>query len=527
MIKIGIKIPRPFNLQPSTFNLQPLPVNATLLPLLLFGWWESVNAVRAPKPPQEPPPPPPPLAYEFRIDGDRITIRANDTPLQQVLADFVRAGVKVKVDPAIDARVSGYEKDLPVDKALEKLLGPFGYVIFYTVVPGPLGNIERLDEVHVFRREGPRQLEEFMPEDNFRITRGPLPDSPEFVADELLIALKPGTSIDQFRTLLAQIGASVIDSVPELGIYRLRLPPGTNILALVDALKNQSIVSRVEPNYAYRLPPGAEGAAAANRSTAAGAASAAEGAPRVAVLDSGLRAVSSLDGLVAGAYDAIRPEREVSDTAGHGTQMALIASGAIPPYGASGSASGVPVLAIRAFDDNGITSNFTLMRAIEYAAAQGAKVVNLSWGSTTPSSFMETAVQKAIAGGMVVVASAGNEPTGQPVYPAAYGGVLSVSALEADGAAWSSSNFGGTVDLAAPGTATLPVGYSGPPGGYAGTSIAAAYVSHAVALYMTEHPTATAADARRAVMGSLSAISDTRYGQGALDAAALERLLTR
>lgn len=500
-------------------------MNSTLLPLLLFGWWESVNAVRAPKPSQEPPPREPPPAYEFRIDGDRITIRANDTPLQQVLADFVRAGVKVKVDPAIDARVSGYEKDLPVDRALEKLLGSFGYVTFWTVIPGPLGNIERLDEVHVFRRDGPRQLEEFMPEDNFRVTRGPLPDSPEFVADEILIGLKPGTTIDQFRALLAQIGASVVDSVPELGIYRLRLPPGTNILALVDALKNQSIVSRVEPNYAYRLPPGQEGVATANRSAASGATSAVEGAPRVAVLDSGLRALSSLDGLVAGAYDAIRPERAVGDTAGHGTQMALIASGAIPPYGANGSASGVPVLAIRAFDDNGITSNFTLMRAIEYASAQGASVVNLSWGSTTPSSFLETAVQKAMTDGMVVVASAGNEPTGQPVYPAAYRGVISVSALDASGASWSSSNFGSTVDVAAPGAATLPVGYSGPPGGYAGTSIAAAYVSHSIALYMAQHPTASADDAHRAVMGSLSAIPDPRYGQGALDAAALERLL--
>ncbi len=505
----------------------------TLLTLALLGWFDRLREVR-PERPEKPvqqqvvvPAPVPRPSYELRIDGDRMTLRADETPLKDILAGLVRAGVKVQFDPAIESRISGLAEDEPVDEVLEKILQPYGYVITWSVIPGPLGNIERLDEVQVFRREGPRALEPFMPEENFRVTRGSSPDGPEFIADEILIAFKPGTSIDQFRVLLAQIGGSVIDSAPGLGIYRIRLPANTNIPALVAALENNGIVSRVEPNYAYRRKPEITVASPPDAPSSQGARLAQEGVPKVAVLDSGLLPLSALEGLVAGTYDAILPSRLIDDRKGHGTQMALIASGAVPPGGTEGDTTGVPVLAIRAFDDNGYTSNFTLMRAMDYAAEQGARVINLSWGSDVSSSFLNTAVQEAQERGMVVVAAAGNEPTGAPVYPAAYSGVISVSALRSDGEPWEQSNFGGSVDLAAPGTAMLPVGFEGTAGSYAGTSIATAYVSRNLALYLAAHPESTVAEAKRALLAAVTPLSsaDARYGQGSLDAEALERLL--
>lgn len=472
-------------------------------------------------------PAPAPTGLVVRIDGDTLTLRARNAPLQDVLAAFVQAGVTVKADPDLDARVTGSVKDMDLSQALDELLGPFGYALIFDVIPGPLGNLERLEEIQVFRREGPRRIEPFMPETNFRITRGPSAGSPEFVADEILIAFKPGTDIDAFRRLIAQIGGTVIDSAPDLGIYRIRLPLNTNVLALVELLKNNPIVSRVEPNYAYRLPGQAPGLAAAIGDAPPVAAAAKPGVPPVAVFDSGLRAVPGLDGLVAGTYDAIRPDRSIEDRAGHGTQMALIASGAIAPYGSAGSPDGVPVIAVRTFDDNGYTSNFTLMRAIDYAADQGAKVLNMSWGSDTASSFLESAMQSAQSRGLVVVASAGNEPTGQPVYPAAYPGVISVSALNSDGTPWDQSNHGASVTIAAPGTASFPVGHEGPPGGYAGTSIASAYVARNLALYLGENPSATTTQAKQALLRSASPAPSTavRYGSGTLDAAAVNRLL--
>jgi len=130
---------------------------------------------------------------------------------------------------------------------------------------------------------------------------------------------------------------------------------------------------------------------------------------------------------------------------------------------------------------------------------------------------------------MIVVASAGNEPTGKPVYPAAYPGVIAVSAVSPNGTVWDKSNHGDFVDLAAPGYATFPVGYQGPPGSYAGTSISSAYVSRSLGLYFAKNPTATSAQAIAALNSSLTDAGDKGkdpfYGGGVLDSTAVGRLL--
>ena len=79
--------------------------------------------------------------------------------------------------------------------------------------------------------------------------------------------------------------------------------------------------------------------------------------------------------------------------------------------------------------------------------------------------------------GLFIVASAGNEPTGKPIYPAAYSSVIGIGALRPDGKKWGKSNYGDFVEFEAPGFAKLPVGYKGEPGIYAGTSISAAFVA--------------------------------------------------
>jgi subtilisin family serine protease len=221
--------------------------------------------------------------------------------------------------------------------------------------------------------------------------------------------------------------------------------------------------------------------------------------------------------------DALDPKRTLGDTAGHGTQMALVAAGSVQPRGAPDSDEGVPLIAVRAFDERGLTTDFSLMRGITHALNEGARVINLSWGSETDSGFIANAVAFAQFQGAVVVAAAGNEPTGRKLYPAAYDGVVAVAALDGQGQPWKNSNHGDFVDVAAPGSATMPLGYQGPPGAYAGTSIASAYVAREIALYLNRHPKANAREAITAVQAALSA-SFKGYGQGTLDAAAVMRL---
>jgi hypothetical protein len=89
-----------------------------------------------------------------------------------------------------------------------------------------------------------------------------------------------------------------------------------------------------------------------------------------------------------------------------------------------------------------------------------------------------------------LVAAAGNAPTGNPVYPAAYDHVIGVGALNADGDTWEQSNYGDFVAVLAPGMADLPVGYQGDPGVYAGTSIATAYTARRIAAILSQTPDA-------------------------------------
>ena len=74
-------------------------------------------------------------------------------------------------------------------------------------------------------------------------------------------------------------------------------------------------------------------------------------------------------------------------------------------------------------------------------------------------------------------------------------------------------------------TATLPVGYHGPAGTYAGTSISSAAVANALAQYLNRHPTASTTAALAALAKALSPAPAGGYGTGLLDAAALQRFL--
>ena len=472
-------------------------------------------------------------AFQFRLQGDRLSLKADHTPMNDILLAFARSGVKVQVDPGLDATVTGRLTNEDVEKALGTLLESYGYVLLWDVIDGPLGPFPKLAEIRVFQ---PGQEEKVRPlagvSDNLEVITGPSGRGPAFVKDEILIGVKEGTRLDDFKLLLDQIGGVLINGIPELGIYQVRLPPGTNIPDLVAQLSRNPMMAVVEPNYVTRVPaPQAVGSSVATASAGAASLDApAKGAASVAILDSGLLASAGLDDVVVGRYDALNPDRDLGDAVGHGTQMAMIAAGAVQPDGEKGESGAVPVVAIRAFDDNGNASYFSLMRSIDYAVQQKAKVINLSWGSDTDSEFLKSAIGYAQKKGLIVVAAAGNDPTGKAVYPAAYPGVVAVSALDGENAVWEKSNYGDFVALAAPGTANFSVGNKGPAGAYAGTSIASAYTARALALYLTQHPKATRQEALAALKQSLTdrgtAGKDNYYGYGALDAAAMARLLT-
>lgn len=145
----------------------------------------------------------------------------------------------------------------------------------------------------------------------------------------------------------------------------------------------------------------------------------------------------------------------------HGTHVAgTIGASSNDARGVSGVTWATQIMHVRALGIGGGTS-FDVANAILYAARltnssnrlpdRRADIINLSLGGGAYSQTLADACAAARSAGVLVVASAGNNNTSTPSYPAAYPGVISVMAVDAASQRAPYSNYGSTVDLAAPG----------------------------------------------------------------------------
>lgn len=435
-------------------------------------------------------------ALEVNLSGQSLTLDVRGAPLQHILRQLARQGIHVQIDPDVNPRITASFKNKEVTRALKSILHPLDYALIWESGGAHTGI--RLSEIQIFRA-GEKSRIRTLPGNQLTILKHPENGS-FYVKDEVLIKPGQGMSTTDFEILIRRFGGVILEKDEVFGIYRVLLPENTDVIKWVKQIKENHDLSEAEPNYAYPalLPYRViDGDKWKTRDTDRRLLSA--GSVPIAIFDSGLLPGYGMDELVTAYFDAVNPGYPVSDQSGHGTQMAMIASGAITPSGASAEASEAssPIISVKAFDDNGFTTHASLMRSINFALDHGAKVLSLSWGTSTQSRFLEDAMTYARSRGLFVLASAGNEPSGNKIYPAAYDSVIGVGALQPDGTAWDQSNFGEFVEISAPGFASFPVGHNGEPGTYAGTSISTAYAAKALSAFLTEHPSATDQQARQ------------------------------
>ncbi|MEW5735804.1 MAG: S8 family serine peptidase, partial [Thermodesulfobacteriota bacterium] len=433
--------------------------------------------------------------------ADRLSLCAKNTPLSEVLAALARRGISVRQAPSVNPTVSVCVSDLPIAEAVERILKGTNYVLTWTRPEKSPGIPPRLAEIQVFPPGAPDRALPLSNSSRFSVVT--LKSGAKAVKDEILMRFPKGMTEQAINELLKKISGSIVSYDEKTGIARISLPPDSDIEAAV-AAANQAGKAKAEPNYAYPVDrstylPGQKLFTDPNAPPVPKS-----GHVPVAILDTGMdAAAANMEGLVVGSLDALDPDQPLSDNLGHGTQMALVASGKIRPEGAKEStAFENPVVAVRAFDDQGITTSYTLIRAVDYAVENGARVINCSWGTSTDAAFIRDSLEYAHSQGVVLVAAAGNEPTGEAVYPAAYPFVVGVGARNPLGITWDKSNYGSSVAVIAPGFADLPVGYEGPAGTYAGTSIASAFVAGVVADTLSQNPDATPEEIMNAVADS-------------------------
>jgi subtilisin family serine protease len=212
----------------------------------------------------------------------------------------------------------------------------------------------------------------------------------------------------------------------------------------------------------------------------------------------------------------------------HGTAIAALLVGR-GGSSAPGLLPGAHVLAVDAFYRDGGTADrtdvTTLVMALEALAERNVRVVNMSL-SGPPNEVLRRAITSAQEQGMVIVAAAGNNGAGaEPSYPAAYPGVIAVTAVDRKLDIYQRATQGEYIDLAAPG---VDVWVAAPGGGgstKSGTSYAVPFISAAAAILRASNSTLDAAGLQAKLESATLDLGkpgrDKTYGYGLLQAANL------
>jgi thermitase len=342
-----------------------------------------------------------------------------------------------------------------------------------------------------------------------------------------------GLAADADASALAgRHGLTVVRELPSMGQALLRLPAEADLQSTLAALSAERGVRYAEPDYAARVAltpndpflPLMQGRrnAALERAwdLTTGAANMV-----VAVLDTGADPTHpDLQNRLVPGFDFVNNTATTSDDNGHGTAMAgIIAAEGMNNEGVVGVAFNSRVMPIKVADAQGVASISDVAAGIDYAIANGARVINLSMGARIGTQALRDAVNRALQAGVVVVASAGNDPVHHEMYPAAYDGVVSCTALGENGELGFEAVVATGVEAGSPAEDLITTLPGGVYGFVSGSSAAAAYASGVAALVASRAPNLSGADIARILRVArdpIAALSnlDTLFRFGRLNA---------
>ena len=372
----------------------------------------------------------------------------------------------------------------------------------------------------------------------FAAGKGPVPG-------RAILTIQKGAKVD---SLVAGTSATVIDSVAGENTYLLSFPDSVSLETIIEQLDQSTDVLSVQAENAFELPETfqiSQGFPDQNSPVYVKDESPIEYYDQasaydiglelattistgentlVAVIDNGIDASHPLfaDRVSPDGYDFVQGDSDPAEVEGihygHGTFVSGLVVLTAPDC---------MILPVRAFNEDGIGQEFAVIQAIYWAIDHGADVINMSFGTPTSCPALADAISAAALAGVVMVAPSGNEISGEPMYPAAYRGVVAVSSIDTLEVIASFSNYGSYIDLCAPGVLL----YSALPGDYqwgywSGTSFSAPLVSGTAALIIAlpqsvqpdDMETHLRASARTELAWGTVLPPDIYYGYGAVDA---------
>lgn len=310
----------------------------------------------------------------------------------------------------------------------------------------------------------------------------------EYVLDEIIVKFKDRSDVPgkekQLRHEIEKL--EKIGFVEALDVYVIKAEDfGQDPNGILNRFKNNKYIEYVEPNYklAYEYIP-ADPKYNTYQSAALNALNAPEGwdiikgssRVAIAVVDSGVASHPDLPPKWGGEYAAVSGQSPANDKVGHGTNVAGVI-GAIGDNGIGGVGINwnANIVSVKCDDSGGTISVANAAKGIIWAADNGAKVINLSLGTSSDSITFRNAIEYAYNKGCAIFAASGNAGKNAVDYPARYSNVIGVGSGGATKRA-SYSNYGDGIDVVGVSsfyTTSASMGYSN----ISGTSFAAPQVA--------------------------------------------------
>jgi subtilisin family serine protease len=358
---------------------------------------------------------------------------------------------------------------------------------------------------------------------------GPPQGTPAFASGRILVEAKSGVSDLDLDALVGAHGGKSKGKLRKMNTHVVDVPAGSE-LHTVEALRKNPKVKFAEldqlahpdsttndPLLASEWHLSKIGAPNAwNTSTGAGTI--------VAILDTGIDPTHpDLVAQLVPGWNFYNNNSDTSDVHGHGTAVAGAAAAA--SNNATGVASvawGARLMPVRIADANAYAYWSTVAQGLTWAADQGARVANISYGGVAASSTVQSAAQYMRNKGGVVAVSAGNNAKDEGIAPTDT--MIVVSATDSTDARASWSSWGTFVDLAAPGVRIYTTSRGGSYGNWSGTSLASPIVAGVAALIKAKRPDFTAAQIESSLFSSAvdlgSVGKDSTFGFGRVNAEA-------
>jgi subtilisin family serine protease len=373
----------------------------------------------------------------------------------------------------------------------------------------------------------------------------PPADETRLQSNEVVIELAGNPTPQAVDALASRHGLVRIESqsmaLTGTTYYRWRIPDGRSVSSVLRELEADRAVTSAQPNYVYTLQQSSAPNGGA-RDIVARDTVAREGDPAQYALaklhlpeaHSLARGDKVLVAVIDSAIDTTHPELadvvvDQFDASGsapaphpHGTGIA----GVIAAHSRlAGAAPAAHILAVRAFSavpTGAEGTTFNIVKGIDWAIQQGARIVNMSFAGP-----FDPALARLLAGararGAILIAAAGNAgPKAPPQFPAADPNVIAVTATDADDHVFALACRGNYIALAAPGVDILA---PAPGGSYqvtSGTSFAAAYVSGIAALILERRPKLLLEPFKHILLSTAHDLGpkgrDDAFGEGLADA---------